>query len=183
MFGDIFLMALTMPRFYRADVIVQILAFAIVLEAMSTITQLGILVERKTHLLAIISWIVNGILVILLLMLVPKYGAIGAAIAFLVSRFLMLVSEYALACKVSDIRLPVLRGLIPLMLASLFVVMATSIPAGTAGGVASRVAATLALTAAVIFGPGLLHDERRAIFTTIHSSWSNWKFRVPGLKH
>jgi len=84
------IMALFMPDAYRdAAIPLGILAFGIVLQATQQITAIGISLERKTYILALMAWITACVNLLGNWLLIPHYGATGAATATAFSYFVL----------------------------------------------------------------------------------------------
>ncbi len=71
----------------------SILCFGIVLQATQQVTAIGISIEKKTFLFARLAWITALVNFILNWLLIPKYGAVGAAWATTAS-YLVLTGSY-----------------------------------------------------------------------------------------
>jgi O-antigen/teichoic acid export membrane protein len=87
-------MGILMPDTYSPSVVpLIILCFGVALQATQQVTAVGISIEEKTYLFARLSWLTAGANFILNLVLIPKFGAAGAALATLLS-YLLLTSIY-----------------------------------------------------------------------------------------
>lgn len=75
--------------YYAAGVPLAILAFGIILQATTQITAIGISLEKRTGILAQMAWITALINLLGNYLLIPYYGATGAAIATLFSYFIL----------------------------------------------------------------------------------------------
>jgi O-antigen/teichoic acid export membrane protein len=85
---------LIMPASYADSAVpLAILCFGIVFQATQQVTAVGISLEKKTFLFARLAWLTALVNIIGNLLLIPLYGATGAAIATLIS-FLVLTSSY-----------------------------------------------------------------------------------------
>ena len=71
----------------------SILCFGIMLQATQQVTAIGISIEKKTFLFARLAWITALVNFILNWLLIPKYGAVGAAWATTAS-YLVLTGSY-----------------------------------------------------------------------------------------
>lgn len=71
----------------------SILCFGIVLQASQQVTAIGISIEKKTFIFARLAWITALVNFILNWLLIPKYGAVGAAWATTTS-YLVLTGSY-----------------------------------------------------------------------------------------
>lgn len=76
---------LTPPSYWGAAPALGILVMGLVLSGTTQITALGISLERKTHFLAIAAWIAALANFLLNLILIPRWGALGAGFATCVS--------------------------------------------------------------------------------------------------
>ncbi len=84
------LIGLIMPREYASSALpLAILCFGIVLQATQQVTAVGISLEKKTFIFARLAWLTALINLILNLILIPPYGAAGAAWATLFSYFVL----------------------------------------------------------------------------------------------
>jgi O-antigen/teichoic acid export membrane protein len=84
-FGYELLYILTPPEYWTAAAVLGPLVMGIVLSGTTQITALGISLERKTRLFATGAWVTAGVNFGLNWMLIPRWGALGAATATLVS--------------------------------------------------------------------------------------------------
>lgn len=88
------LIALIMPKEYAASALpLAILCFGILLQSTQQVTAIGISLEMKTYLFARLAWIIAFINVGLNYLLIPSYGATGAALATTIS-YLLLTGSY-----------------------------------------------------------------------------------------
>lgn len=88
------LIAVFMPKAYAASAApLSILCFGVVLHATQQVTALGISIENKTYIFARLAWITALFNLALNWLLIPSYGAIGAACATSIS-YLILTSSY-----------------------------------------------------------------------------------------
>ena len=77
---------LVMPKEYHASAIpLSVLCFGIILQATQQVTAIGISIEKKTFLLARLAWLTAFVNLAGNYLLVPRYGATGAACATLIS--------------------------------------------------------------------------------------------------
>lgn len=83
----------TPETYWRSAAPLSVLTIGIVFSSTTQITALGITLERRTHLFSIGSWSTALINFFLNLLLIPKFGALGAALATLVS-YVILSSYY-----------------------------------------------------------------------------------------
>lgn len=76
------LISILMPSEYQgAAVILSVLAVGLILQASMQVSSLGISLERRTYLFARLSWIAALLNLVLNLFLIPRLGALGAALA------------------------------------------------------------------------------------------------------
>ncbi|ABW30715.1 flippase [Acaryochloris marina] len=88
------LITIMMPQEYAASSLpLTILCFGIILQATQQVTAIGISLEKKTYIFAHLTWATAGINLFLNWLLIPRYGAIGAAWATSIS-YLVLTSSY-----------------------------------------------------------------------------------------
>lgn len=81
---------LTTPgAYWPAATILVVLAMGMVMSGTTQITAVGISLERKTHLFAISAWLTAIINIVLNLLMIPIWGALGAAIATLISNAIL----------------------------------------------------------------------------------------------
>ena len=84
---------LIMPKEYLPSALpLAILSLGILLQATQQVTAVGISLAKKTYLFAFLAWITALINLICNWMLIPIYGAAGAAWATLISYFVLTVS-------------------------------------------------------------------------------------------
>jgi len=77
---------LIMPKEYHASAMpLSILCFGVILQATQQVTAIGISIEKKTFLLARLAWLTAFVNLAGNYLLVPRYGATGAACATLIS--------------------------------------------------------------------------------------------------
>ena len=88
------LIALIMPVEYQSSALpFIILCFGVVLQSTQQVTLVGISIEKKTALIAKLSWIAAAINFVLNWLLIPIFGAVGAAWATVFS-FLFITGSY-----------------------------------------------------------------------------------------
>lgn len=88
------LIGLLMPAEYGAAARpLAILCFGVILQSTTQVTAIGISLDNKTALFARLSWITAGVNLVLNLLLIPRLGATGAALATSLS-YLFLTSCY-----------------------------------------------------------------------------------------
>jgi O-antigen/teichoic acid export membrane protein len=81
LFAQEFLTLLTPPEYWGAAPVLAIGAAGLVLYGTVQITVLGITLERRTHLLSYGAWLAAGVNVVLNIALIPRFGAVGAAVS------------------------------------------------------------------------------------------------------
>lgn len=69
------------PRYLDAYKVIPLIAFAAVCYASDNITKIGILITKKTVILPLINLSIAALNILLNILLIPKYGMIGAAVA------------------------------------------------------------------------------------------------------
>jgi O-antigen/teichoic acid export membrane protein len=107
---------------YRQSALpMTLLAFAVVFQASQQITGLGISLEKKTLLFAHLSWVTTAINFGLNWVLIPKYGALGASWATLVSYFFLTSSYFLFTQRLHPIKISYFR--LALILALTFVII------------------------------------------------------------
>lgn len=93
------LIGFLMPSGYAGAAIPLIfLCFSVVIQSTTQITVIGISIERKTHYISRFSWIAVAINVLLNFLLIPSFGAVGAAISMGLS-YLSLTIMYGLTTQ------------------------------------------------------------------------------------
>ncbi len=89
--------------------IVPIILLSYLIFGMSNIFSAGLYIEKKTHLVPIGSFIAAGIKIVLTIILVPKFGIMGAALATLIAYSSLAIAMFYLAQKVYPIKYDWLR--------------------------------------------------------------------------
>jgi O-antigen/teichoic acid export membrane protein len=88
------LIDLVMPAEYRAVALpLAVLCLGVVVQSTIQITAIGISLEKKTYLFARLSWIAAGANLLFNLLLIPSFGALGAAWATTLT-YLLLTGTY-----------------------------------------------------------------------------------------
>ena len=86
--------SLIMPTEYQASAMpLSILCFGIILQATQQVTAIGISIEKKTYLFARLAWLTALVNFVANALLIPSFGAEGAAWATLIS-YVVLTSSY-----------------------------------------------------------------------------------------
>ena len=89
------LLVLTTPKYSGAAAAAGPLALGAVAYASTQLTALGISLERKTRYIAYYAWVAAGVNVGLNLLLIPKWGMMGAAVATAFSYSVLTIAYYA----------------------------------------------------------------------------------------
>ncbi len=88
------IISLVMPDEYLSSALpLAILCFGVILQSTLQVTAIGISIEKKTYLFARLSWVVAGVNFIGNWLLIPSYGAVGAAWATVIS-YIVLTASY-----------------------------------------------------------------------------------------
>lgn len=88
------LISFIMPDEYLPSALpLAILCFGIVLQATQQVTAVGVSIEKKTYLFARLAWLVAGVNLAGNWLLIPVYGAVGAAWATVIS-YVVLTASY-----------------------------------------------------------------------------------------
>jgi O-antigen/teichoic acid export membrane protein len=95
---------MTPPSYWSAAQVVPLIVLCYVLDSTRAVVLSGILIQRATHQLAVISIIVAAANLGLNYVLIARYHAMGAAVATLISYALMLALSYAVAQRVYSVR-------------------------------------------------------------------------------
>lgn len=152
-------------EFHDADRPVPILAIAMVFFCYRHISQTGAVIAKRTGYIAVTTTTAAGVAIVLNLLLIPRWGAEGAAIAtaaafgaeFLIMRTLS-ERAYRIGLPLHEVLAPMLIGTAAWLLA------AATVPAdaGIATGIAIRATAFL-LYAVVLAATGLLSPQARRV--------------------
>jgi O-antigen/teichoic acid export membrane protein len=87
------IISLIMPAEYLPSALpLAILCFGIILQAMQQVTAIGISLEKKTYIFARLAWIAALVNLVGNWLLIPDFGAVGAAWATLISYVVLTVS-------------------------------------------------------------------------------------------
>lgn len=78
---------MTTAKFHSAAAFVPLIVLAYVFQCWSNVVDFGIEVSEKTRYTSMATWIAVGVIAVLYVLLIPPYGAMGAAIATLVAMF------------------------------------------------------------------------------------------------
>jgi len=123
------LFLLTTPQFYPAAAAVGPLALGAMAYASTQVTALGISLEKKTKYLAYYAWITAGGNVGLNLLLIPKYGMMGAAVATAVSYSFLTIACYATTQRLHPLRFELKKLLVVAGATILYVSLANRLDA------------------------------------------------------
>jgi O-antigen/teichoic acid export membrane protein len=85
LFAEEVMMVMTPESYWPAAQALAIAAAAVAVSGTTQVTSLGVTLEKRTGLIAVGAWIAAGVNVSLNLLLIPDYGAEGAALALLLS--------------------------------------------------------------------------------------------------
>ena len=97
LFSQELLIFLTPPDYWRAASVIPLICMGLLFSGTTQVTVIGISLEKKTLHLSIATWGTAILNFILNFILIPKYGASGAAIATLISYFFLTI--YYLVCS------------------------------------------------------------------------------------
>jgi O-antigen/teichoic acid export membrane protein len=85
LFADEVMMVLTPEPYWAAADILVVGAAAVAMSGTTQITSLGLTLEKRTVMIALGAWLAAGVNVLLNLLLIPRFGALGSAMATLLS--------------------------------------------------------------------------------------------------
>jgi O-antigen/teichoic acid export membrane protein len=85
LFSKELLMVTTPEPYWNASTALGVIAMSMVFAGTMQVTALGISLEKQTHLFSILTWVSAVINFVMNLILIPFYGATGAAVATLIS--------------------------------------------------------------------------------------------------
>jgi O-antigen/teichoic acid export membrane protein len=109
-----------LPKEYYSSVLpLSILCFGIILQGTQQVTAIGISLEKKTYLFARLAWITAAVNFTANYILIPKYGAIGAASGTLISYIILTGSYFYYTQRLHPIVIQWLRLSCLLLLGSL----------------------------------------------------------------
>jgi O-antigen/teichoic acid export membrane protein len=98
------LISLIMPQEYlKSSLPLVILCFAIIFQSSLQVTAIGISLEKKTYILACLAWLAAAVNFIGNYLLIPHFGASGAASATLISYIVLTVSYFYYTQKLHPI--------------------------------------------------------------------------------
>ena len=160
---------LTPSSYWGAADIVPIIACCYVLEGIRAVVNSGILIRKVTHHLALIGVVVAVVDLMLNYLLIPRFHAMGAAIATLVAYAVSLAMSYLAAQRVFHIRFEYRRSAVILGSATTIYMASRFIDLPLAASVGSC-AVLMFVFAAVCFGI-LDREERGLLLTRAHGTW------------
>lgn len=99
------LMIISDPTFWAASGVAHIIVIAYVFQAWTAFTNLGILISGKTIHMAFATGIACGVMTLASLILIPRFGAAGAAVAVLVGFVVRFLWVYQVAKRYYDMQL------------------------------------------------------------------------------
>lgn len=97
LFSQELLIFLTPPDYWRAASVIPLICIGLLFSGTTQVTVIGISLEKKTLHLSIATWGTAVVNFVFNFILIPKYGASGAALATLISYFFLTV--YYLVCS------------------------------------------------------------------------------------
>ena len=162
-FVDDLFHVMTSPEFYPAGAIVPILVVAGVINAVRVYCNFGALYGKATRIIAEATWIKAAVSTIFLLLLIPIYGAIGAALALVISGVAEFFWSYTKSRKMYDMELDWKPFIYLFCMAALAEVVSLAIGSGTILQFAARVAITFLLMFVMYVMP-IWEEEDKAIF-------------------
>lgn len=149
---------LTPPEYWPAAPILAIGAIGLVFYGTVQLTVLGISIAKRTMLLNYAAWLAAAVAVVINLVLIPRFGAVGAAIAtmtayMLLTSFLLFWSQRLHPMPLNHGKLAYSLGLVAVSLAA--VPVAHSVEVGATAFAAKTVVVLLAIGGA--FSVGILN--------------------------
>lgn len=162
-FVDDLFHVMTSPEFYPAGAIVPILVVAGVINAVRVYCNFGALYGKATRIIAEATWIKAAVSTIFLLLLIPRYGAIGAALALVISGVVEFFWSYTKSRKMYDMELDWRPFIYLFCVAVLAEIVSLAIGSGTIMQFAARVAIAVFLVFVMYVMP-IWEEEDKAIF-------------------
>jgi O-antigen/teichoic acid export membrane protein len=104
LFGRPILMILTPEEYHNAYKIVAILTFAFFLQAGNNMLGIGISISKKTKFISYIQAVVFASVVMLAVLLIPRFGSIGAAYVFLLGSVIQGMLYYLIAERLYEVK-------------------------------------------------------------------------------
>lgn len=159
-----FFRIMTTPEFFRASALVHPILLAFVFQVWASIQDIGILVREKTEYLTLANWIAAAVALSGFALLIPRWGAPGAAVATVLSFFTRWLLTYRYSqrlWRVDYTWAPVLRLV---AFAGVTVTAGLLLPAmGLVPSILARSLLLALFTGALWFG-GVLTREQRSRF-------------------
>lgn len=94
------------PGYGGAAAPLAVLSIGMVLQSTNQVTAVGISIEQKTHLFARLMWLVAGVNFLFNLILIPRFGAIGAAWATTLAYLVLSVAYAWLTQRIHPLVIP-----------------------------------------------------------------------------
>ena len=120
-FGPEILRIFTTPKYYAAAYAIYPLSLSLVANGLNQVTMLGINLSEKTQYISYCAWLAAIVNLGLNFLFIPKYGMMGAAIATMISYFLLTLSYGLISQRLYPIKLDVGKICKVMMIISLFV--------------------------------------------------------------
>lgn len=155
------LRVLSPPGYWGAAPIVPLIALSYVLSNTRVVVLSGILIQRATNQLAVITPIAAAANLGLNYVLIARYHAMGAAVATLISYALLLVLSYAVAQRVYSVRYEYGRNIGVLVLATLIYLVSTLFDFRLFASIAVNVLLVMLFP---IISAAMLRREERVMF-------------------
>ena len=156
------------PRsFAGASSIAPVMIAAALFTALVRFCRFGSLIANRTKNIWRAAWISVIVMTFLLSILVPIYGAIGAAAAVAATAMVRLIIEERLARRFVNLELPWRNFIILLSVGALIVMGGTWIPASTAIGVLSKLALLLLFAAGIWFSKCIAANDKTFVIGLI----------------
>ena len=123
-FAPELLRIITVPEYYQAVYAICPLALGLVAYGLTQITMLGINLVFKTQYISHCSWLAAIVNIVLNLLLIPKYGMMGASIATMVSYIILTLSYGFISQRLYPIEINFSKLFKSLAIILLFVIIA-----------------------------------------------------------
>jgi O-antigen/teichoic acid export membrane protein len=155
--------------FAHAADIAPVLIAAATLTVLSMFARLGSLVADRTRNVNRAAWVSAGALTALALLLVPQFGAMGAAFAVLGGAATRVAAENYLAARAQDFALPWMRFcVIASAVSAAVLAILLWCPSGPAG-LAMKLVCAAVLAAGIWWSPLVGRSERQLFFRVVRS--------------
>lgn len=165
-----FFRILTTPEFYPASRFVHPILLAFVFQCWASVQDIGILVREKTEYLTLANWIAAAVALSGFALLIPRYGAMGAASATIISFFTRWVLTYRFSQRLWRVHYdwaPVLRLA---LYAGVAVAAGLALPPlGLVPSILARSLLLAVLTGAIGYGGVLTADQRARVWRLLHT--------------